>query len=270
MALKTKREKQVKDLTTNKLYIFMDWVWKLFALNFLTLICSLGVVTFYPALVSCFMTIKDIKEDDEVHFIKKYFYNFKYCFLDVLPIGIVVAVVMAVFLYAYLYYSDVIEGLRENGGYTGWVNIYSVLLGFTMVFYIVLSLVMVQMPMVLTYFHFRFFDKIRFSFYMAYRHLGKSMLIVLAIIIDVLLCVFLPSFIFVCFSLPLFISYISTKKEYHALLEQSNDEYENDEYDMQGKTKNRENYEDSDYDYKAKEAEERLGKINEDINKGRK
>lgn len=259
-----------KDMTSSKLYIIAEWIWRLFVLNTLTLVTFLGIITIMPALVACFRTIKICYEEDETHYIKTYYKNFVYCFKDTVFLGVFVFIVLGMLGYAYYYYSVVIDTLVEDGTFKGWLNLYSILLGFDIVFFLVLFLVIIQFPMVVTYFHFRFFDKIRFAFYMAYKHVGMSLLIFLVNVVNVVIVVLLPYyFFFFFFSIPILVTFMLSRRVYWFTA--SNVTYgedEADEYDRTGKKVNRETYEDSDEEKididKAKELEE----INREIMNG--
>ena len=248
MALRKRKnnQNQEKDMTQSKFYEIMDWFWKLFVINTLTLITTLGIITFVPGVVAAFRTLKSCKEDDETHYISAFFNNFRYSFKDTIGVGIVVLVVMVAFGFAFYFYSTMIDGLREEGGYPVMVNIYSVLLALTFFFVMLVLFGLIQIPMVVTYFHFRFIDKIKFSFYMGFRYFGISMLEFLILLVDVIIVFYLPYYVLVMFfSLPIYLIYLVSRSCYWttANMQLYNDD-EQDKYDIQGKTTPRETYED--------------------------
>ena len=192
-----------------------------------------------------------------------------------LILGLFLLLIFAMLGYAYYYYSVIIDTLIEAGTFKGWLNIYSMLLGFDIMFFLLLMLVIVQFPMVVTYFHFRFFDKLRFAFYMAYRHMGMSLIIFLTIIANTALLIIAPVYAFYCcFSLPMLITYMVSRRIYWSMA--NNIEYnenETDEYDRCGKQVNKETYEDNEEKIDTNKVENRneiknLEKLNEEIENG--
>lgn len=273
MAKKNYENYSGKEIGTGKVYMFFEWVWRLFVLNTLTLVTCLGVITIMPALIACFRTIKNCYEEDETHYIKRYYQNFVYCFKDTVMLGVFVLLIVGMLFYAYIYYSELIDALASSGGYAGWLNVYSVLLGFDIVFFMIIILVIVQFPMIATYFHFRFIDKIRFSFYMAYKHVGMSLMIFLIQLANTLLVLWLPYYFFVFFfTMPTMLTYMISRRVYwYTSNSMEYDENEEDEFDRQGKSVNKETYEDENEEDKIKaEKIKELEKMNNDIMNGEK
>lgn len=270
MAKKNKNYAEGKDFTSSKISVIAEWIWRVFVLNTLTVVTTLGVITIVPAFVACFRTIKDCFEQDETHYIKAYYKNFVYCFKDTVFLSIFIFFVIGMLGYAYYYYSVVIDTLVEDGNFKGWLNLYSVLLGLDVVFFIVLLFIIVQFPMVVTYFHFRFFDKIRFSFYMAYRHAAMTLLIFLIFVANTALLIWMPLYALVgYFSIQILASFMISRRAYWSTARKL-DLMENpgDEYDRQGKQVNRETYEDKDSESIDTNKIEELTKINDNIMKG--
>lgn len=256
-----------KDPTQGKVYRFFDWVWKLFIINALSLICSLGVITFIPSVVAGFRTIKDCYEEDESHYIKKYFQNFLFCFKDTVIIGILVLLLYGVLFYAYVFYSEVIREMEEAGNLESYINLYSILLSLIILFFLILTIVVIQIPVAVTYFHLRFFDKIKFAFYMTFKHFGITLCLFLILSISGMLMLFWPPYIFLfSFSIPLYIIYLLTRKPYWAVANMMEYEEEEDEYDLQNKSQVREDYEDN--KISIQDAEKQLEEINKKITGG--
>ena len=270
MAKKNKNYEEGKDLTSSKISIIAEWIWRVFVLNTLTVVTCLGIITIVPAFVACFRTIKACFEEDETHYIKAYYKNFVYCFKDTVFLSIFIFLIIGMLFYAYIFYSDAIDALAEDGTYKGWLNIYSMLLGFDIVFFIVLGFIVVQFPMVCTYFHFRFLDKIRFSFYMAYRHAAMTIFIFLIFVANTALLIWMPLYALVgYFSIQMLTSFMISRRAYWATARKL-DLQTNvaDEYDRQGKQVNRETYEDKDNEKIDTDKIEELSKINESIMNG--
>ena len=272
MAKKNKNYEEGKDFTSSKISIIAEWIWRVFVLNTLTVVTSLGVITIVPAFVACFRTIKACFEEDETHYIKAYYKNFVYCFKDTVFLSLFTFVIIGMLAYAYYYYSVVIDALVEDGSFKGWLNLYSVLLGLDVVFFIVLGFIVVHFPMVCTYFHFRFLDKIRFSFYMAYRHAAMTILIFLIFVANTALLIWMPLYALVgYFSIQMLTSFMISRRAYWSTARKL-DLQTNvaDEYDRQGKQVNRETYEDKDNEKIDTAKIEELSKINDNIMNGEK
>ncbi len=272
MAFNKKRKEdkyeENKGFGTSKIVVIFEWIWRIFVLNTFTLICCLGIITIVPSLVACFRTIKVCYEEDETHYIKAFFNNFVYCFKDTVGLSIFMIIMIGMLGYAYIFYSGGIDALAEDGTYKGWLNIYSVLLGLDAVFFIVLFLIAAHFPMVCTYFHFKFLDKIKFSFYMATRHAILSIILLLIFIANLALLLYLPYYIFVgFFSIQSLLWFLLSRKTYYMTsqrMEFIDDQA--DEYDRTGKQVNRETYEDKDEENKIKvDGVENLKMINQEI-----
>ena len=276
MAFNKKRKEnkydENKGFGTSKILVVFEWIWRIFTLNTLTLVCSLGIITMVPSLVACFRTIKSCYEEDEVHYLKLFFKNFVYCFKDTVGLSIFMIIMLGMLGYAYIFYSGGVDALAEDGNYKGWLNIYSVLLGLDAVFFIMLFFIASHFPMVCTYFHFRFLDKIRFSFYMATRHAALSLILLIVFVANLALFLFFPYYIFVgFFSIQSLVWFLVSRKVYYMTskkIQLLDDQA--DEYDRQGKQVNRETYEDKDNETIDANKIEELSKINDSIMNGEK
>lgn len=237
-----------KGITKSKLSVFFDWVWRLFIINTFTLVTSLGVITILPAMVACFRTVKECYENDEQHIVKRYYANFVYCFLDTVGVGCLFTVIFAALIYSLFYYTSIIDGLRETGSGETYITIFWFLFFLSLALLFVISLVSIQLPMVVTYIRLRFFDKIKFAFYMTFKYFAGSIeqfcLVFMWGIIVFVVWTIVP--IVFCFltTLPMFFIYRLSRKYYWAIEHQTEFEYEEDKYDLQGKSKVRETYED--------------------------
>lgn len=274
MAFNKKRKEdkyeENKGFGNSKILAVFEWIWRIFVLNTLTLVCTLGIITIVPSLVACFRTIKACYEEDETHYVKAYFKNFVYCFKDTVGLSVFMIIMLGMLGYAYIFYSGGIDALAEEGNHKGWLNIYSVLLGLDAVFFIVLFFIAAHFPMVCTYFHFRFFDKIKFSFYMATRHAVLSLFLLLVFIASTALFLFLPYYIFVgYFSIQSLLWFLLSRRAYYMTSQRMQFvDDQADEYDRQGKQVNRETYEDEEEDKIKAEGIENLKKINREIESG--
>ena len=241
------RNKRIpKNYMNSKVFMVFDFIWKLFVINVCTIVTSVGIITIVPALVASFRTIKDSYEDGEDKVLKDYFKNFIYCFKDTVWLSVIVIAILSILTYSYMWYSEMITNLANSGTNPGWFSIYAVSMYGLLFIVLIIILAALQFPMVATYLHFHFFDKIKFSFYMAFRYISLTLLeLVFLSISAVLSYVLFPAFLIVIgVSGPMFLIYLTSRKYYWNIVNTKAYEYTEDEYDLQGKVHNREVYED--------------------------
>ena len=266
MALKKREDKGHKDISQSKIYIFFDWLWKLFVINVVTIVTSLGIITILPSLVAAFRTIKECKEEDQTKYIRSFYRNFVYSFKDSIGVGILWLIFLGIFIFGFIFYSAMIDNLRESGNYPGWLNVYSILLGFDFIFFMITLILFFELPKVITYFHLRFFDKIRLTLYMTFRYFGRGLMVFIIFAIEIILMPWIPIIMFmVGFSFPLYIGYVLMNRPYWILLNKMEYLDTEDEYDLKGKVHNRETYEDKTDEEKINSAVKELEKLNKDI-----
>lgn len=254
-------EGEEKGIMKSKIMVFFDWVWRLFALNTFTAITSLAIITILPSFVACFRTLKECYENDEQHIVRRYFENFVYCFKDTIGVGILFVVLFASLGYSFFYYFSMLDALRESGSGEEWITIFWLLFFISLFITMALTMVAIQLPIVVTYFRLRFFDKIRFSFYMAFKYFGRTLAEMLVLMVWGAFCFaiwhYVPIVFMFIFSIPLFAFYLLSRKYYWGIANRSGYEYQEDEFDITNKTQNRETYEDE-----SSEKEKELEKIN--------
>lgn len=238
--------------SSNKVFTFFDWVWRLMVLNMLMLVFSIGVITIMPAICAGFKTIKDTKENYTPKIVKPFIKNFLYLFRDTFAFSIILVAVVGIAGYAFLWYDGVVGA---TGGSTNqmdqtWLIIAMVSITIVILGIVIVSMAFVQLPMVLNYFYYGFIDNIKLSFYMAFKYFITTIIEVVVMIISVVLLVnalflyhLLPLWLFFGISLPLYINYIVSLRFYRFVSGQMEDE--DDEIDYQNKTVNRETYEDN-------------------------
>ncbi len=235
-------------ITNSKVYVFFDWLWRLLVLNVLTLITSLGIITFFPAIVACFKSIKDNKENYNTKIIVPYFKNFASVFKETVGIGIVILIMFGISLYAYLWYDGVVGQTAQNEyeGDSVWFTISLISVFAMMGFGLVISMAVLQLPMVTTYFRTRFLDKIRFSFFMAFKFIAPTLLELVILVVDLVVLfvpVVMPLWVFFGISFPLYLIYVVSKRPYYYLSNNQDEEIEDDTH-LLDQTEVRENYED--------------------------
>lgn len=203
----------------SKIYLFFDWLWKLFILNTLTLVCSLGIVTILPSFSACINTIKDLKEDKEKSVYKMFFVNFKMLFKRSVFIGVISLVLLGLFGYALFYYRVIIgaeEFQLDTLGIISYIGYY-----FSFFILIVLIIINNQLPLILTYFNFRFRDNFRFAIFIAFRFLLKSIILLIFWAFSLALFVIpalVPFWFFLGLSVPLYCTFMVMRPIYHYLV----------------------------------------------------
>ena len=238
-------------IAAGKVYTFFDWVWRLMVLNVLTIIFSFGIITFMPAVCSCFKTIKDTKEKYSPQIFRKFFNNFKLLFKDTFIYSIIILIFVGICGYAYLWYDGVVGvtgGSGERMDQT-WLTI--ALISITVLTFgaLILLMAFIQIPMVTNYFYFRFIDNIKVCFYMAFKYIITTIIETVVVIVSMIVLVnaiftyyMIPAWLFFGLSLPLYVMYNVSRRFYRYVSDQEEDDLENIDY--QNKTINRETYED--------------------------
>lgn len=240
-----------KKLTNSKVWIFFDWVWRLMVLNVLVLVTSIGIITIVPAICAAFKSIKDTDDNYTPHIIKNYFQNFRYFFRDTFVFSILLIIFIVICGYAFLWYDGVVgvtTGSQEQMDQT-WLMIAVVSIVIVIIGMLVILMSFIQVPMVMTYFYYGLIDSIKLSFYMAFKYIITTIIETFVVIISLVVFInaiftyyLLPIWLFFGISLPLLVMYKVSRRFYKFVSESYE---EDDDLDYQGKTVNRETYEDN-------------------------
>ena len=235
----------------SKVFTFFDWVWRLMVLNLLVIVFSIGVITIMPAISAAFKTIKDTRENYNSKIFKPFLENFIYLFRDTFVFSIILLLMIGVGGYAFLWYGGVI-GL--TGGSAAemdktWLIIAMVSITIVTLGLIILSMAIIQLPMVINYFCYGFVDNVKLCFYMAFKYFITTIIETAVTIASIVLLVnalfiyhLIPLWLFFGISVPLYVNCAVSQRFYRYVAGQTEDE--DDDYDYQGKTVNRETYED--------------------------
>jgi len=240
-----------KGTTNNKVFTFFDWLWRLMVLNMLVLVFSIGVITIVPAICAAFKSIKDTRENYNPKIIKPFIINFIYLFRDTFAFSIILLLMIGVSGYAFLWYDGVIGAtsgsvnqLDETWQIIAMVAITIVILGIA-----VLTMMLIQVPMVINYFYYGFIDNIKLSFYMAFKYFITTLVelavtVISAVVLFNALFMYhlIPLWLFFGISVPLYVNCIVSQRFYRFVSGQT--EEDDNEIDYQNKTINRETYED--------------------------
>ncbi len=241
-----------KKIGNSKVFSFFDWIWRLMVLNLLTIVFSLGVITIMPAICAAFKSIKDTKENYNSKIIMPYIKNFIYLFRDTFAFSIILVALIGIAGYAFLWYDGVIgaaagspEKMDQQWQIIAMIAIVVVTLGIFIV-----SIAMMQVPMVINYFYYGYIDNIKLSFYMAFKYFMTTMIEAVVVVLSIVLLVnalfiyhLIPMWLFFGISVPLYVMHAVSRRFYTYVSGQTEDDGE--EIDYQNKTVNRETYEDS-------------------------
>lgn len=252
----------------NKILAIFDMAFKLMIINALTIVFSLGIITFIPSLVASYRTIKGTYEENKGNVFREFYNNFIYSFKDTVWVSVIAIILLALFSFSNRWYMTMVSELTKDGNSQGWLTFYiAAYMGFLIVGAFIL-LVFIQIPMVVTHFRFRLKDKFKFAFYMAFRHINISLLELVFVIAVLSTWFYLTVVVFVWgLSLPMFLIYLVSRRYYWAAVKSSNAGYEEDEFDRQGVVQNREVYEDEEEKRLDKERLEKLNQITKEDKK---
>ena len=239
-----------KKIINSKVWIFFDWVWRLMVLNVLVLVTSIGIITIVPAICAAFKSIKDCKENYTSKIIKPFFQNFVYLFRDTFLFSIILLIIIGICGYGFLWYDGAI-GSTQGSGETmdqTWFTISLIAIVIIVVGVFVVGTALIQIPMVINYFYYGFIDNVKLCFYMAYKYFITSLIEIFVVGLSAFILLnalfiyaLMPVWLFFGISLPLYVMYIVSRRFYRYVSENTEDD---EEIDYQGKTINRETYED--------------------------
>lgn len=198
----------IEKIVNSKVFNFFDWLWKIFIINILTLITSLGLITIIPSFTACFQSIKDYKEGVNKGPFFLYFNNLKIHFKRTIGYGIIFALLSIFLIFILLYYIDYLNLMAEENYNGTWANIFTIGKYFIIFCLIIVFLIMNLLPIVYTYFYFRFLDNLRFSFYLCFKFLKITFAILMSWGLSFFIFMFTrPIWFFVGISLPWYLIY---------------------------------------------------------------
>jgi uncharacterized membrane protein YesL len=207
----------IEKLVNSKVYTFFDWIWRLFVLNVFTMISLVGVVTAFPGVVACYQSIKDYKEGTEESVHRVFLRNFKQLFKKTVVMGIIIIVTSVVLIYATLYYSDLlVEMSLPDYNYTDMQMLLPTIGKYIAFFCIFLLVIIVnQLPIIYSYFNFRFFDNFRFALYMAFKFFFQGLFELITWVLSVVVFFWLtPIWFFIGITFPMYAIYSISRPTY--------------------------------------------------------
>lgn len=198
-----------------KLFGFFDWVWKLVFINTLTMVLSLGVVTFLPSFVACYRSIQEYRDGVQKDVFRMYFGHLKSSFKDAFFVGLLMVGLFGLFGFAVFYYT-----------WVGGEGYFLFDLGFYISLFCLFIIAMMhnQLPMIVTYFHFRFLDNFKFAFFMTFKFMFQNLAIFFIWCLSILLLYLTPLWFFFLVSVPMFLVSKMAHPVYRYLSEGTNKE----------------------------------------------
>lgn len=213
----------IEKLINSRVFSFFDWVWKLVILNLLTLITSLGIITILPSFVACYETIRNYDEGVNKNVFSLFYRNFAAYFKRTVGMGILILVVLLILGYAFIYYGDNVKYWIEEGYDNILVTIFTFARYFILFIIIMIFMITIQLPMVYSFFNFRFFDNIRFAFYVTFKFIGQSLLSIFVWALSFIILIYLLAFwFFVGFSVTIYLIYRISIPVYRTLINKGN------------------------------------------------
>lgn len=216
----------IEKYVNSKWYNIVDNIYRLIMINLMIIIFSIPVITFLSAITAGFDTIKSDHENKSSNVFKTFFNCFKRHFKKSIVSGLIILAISIVFLFAILNYLHAFE----QG-----VNLF-----FTIGFYflifccLILIFILFHLPIVISYFNFRIFDNIKFSFYMSIKYLISTLLILIVwFLCGVVFYIAFPVGLMIGISGALNMVYKISRPTYWYIANNANN-VEEEEYDYKG------------------------------------
>lgn len=182
----------------SKLYRFLDYVLRLVLLNFLVVIPSFSILTIYslfskdtesiwfyltllplllwlfPSVVATTDVIRQYEDDQTNTIFKDFFKSLKKHYMKSFIVGIIVFLLVFLLSNSFSYFST-----NQNKDI-----VYLIGLLLTISFIVVLTLIVVHIPLVFSYFsELRFFEYLELALIMAFKGIGTTILTVITVTI---------------------------------------------------------------------------------------
>lgn len=219
-------------------FSFIDWLWRLIVMNIIVIFISVITVFigFIPAYLAAFRTIKDIKESKQSgNIFKIYFKNMIYDYKKTIYITLIFLVFFIVMGFAAWYYAPSV--LSADFSFQNFDLIYALGFFYMLFCIFIVGLMLIHLPMVMTYFNFKIKDILKMSFFMCLKFFLTTFIlfIIWALSIGSLLIGFLiPFWFLIGISGPLFVSYNFTRGIYWYLSNNEDDIKTVDKFDLKG------------------------------------
>lgn len=211
---------QTEKKYTSKIHRFFDLVYRLLVVNLFTIITSIPILTFFPAIVACTATLKNNMNDTGI--LKPYFKNFAKYFWKSFKMGIVLLLIIAISGYSFFFWifqdfeTDKMDLVAQVG------------IAVMVICLLVFLFSTVHLPfMMISIVDISNFQRFKMSVYVAFRYILTTLILIvtnLLIISPILLAFFqiirygfIGIWMMIGISLPLFIAIKVTTPIYYKI-----------------------------------------------------
>lgn len=166
--------------------IISDWIIRIVIINLLIIICSLPLITLFPALISGYSVMDSYIQKKEVPLIKTYFLEFKkYAVLGVI-LSIMFFLAYGINTFNYIYFINA-EPLLINT-----IGIYV-----TMVLYIVITMMMININIIIVrQKETKLIPLINITFVYSIKFFFRTLILIVIALTSVVLSMYVPMLIF--------------------------------------------------------------------------
>ena len=205
----------IEKKTNSKAYRFFDWLYKLLIMNVFTILSIIPIITAFPAIVATYATIKNDMREPGIF--KKFFANYKKYFLKSLIVGIVLLIVIAIIAFSFYFYAFGIPQDKNNNFLEDWDILFQ--MGVVVMFILALVVIMigVHLPLIIiTFEELSTFETIRTSFYIAFRYIISTLILILMFICQIIGVIALPIWFLFGITLPILLGIKFTNAVYYS------------------------------------------------------
>ncbi|MDL2292079.1 YesL family protein [Acholeplasma sp. OttesenSCG-928-E16] len=178
-----------------------DWVLRFIVINFLVIICSLGIITIFPALSAAFQLFDDYINKVETKLFKGFFSYFKEDIKKKLLYGLFFVALIAIGVVSSWYYTNLLREHNDVILWIGYIFVLSIVLLFALTMLYSLIVLTVYKPASL-------FTLIKQSLFLAGKFFLRTIVIIIIWIIPILMFLTIPTiiiFMIIGLSGPLFL-----------------------------------------------------------------
>jgi uncharacterized membrane protein YesL len=169
-------------MVKDKLFLLMDWIWRLTWLNLLWLLFSLPLITVIPSTFAMYAVVNKWTKDEEVNIWLTFIKSFKNYFLKSYSLGSVL-VLIGVFLYA-----DFI--ILNNQTEEVFIIVRYAVIIFTILY---LPVAFFSIPVFIEY-NLSWYKSLSVAFIIAMQHPLRTFLVLCGILVDLIILLFFTGF----------------------------------------------------------------------------
>jgi len=171
---------------------------------------------FIPCFIAAFRVIKAYREEQTGTLFGLFFTYLFNTFKNIYLLELIMLPLFCLYTVAALFYWDIIGNYAQLD-LPGWVAVISfVVLFFALVAFL---LALIQLPMIVANFRMKTWSLLKFAFFMAFRYFFKTLTYGLLLLFPLLLVgllkqIFLPFYLLIGISGPLYLIYMISRKQY--------------------------------------------------------